>query len=163
MWLTFVLVEGTAFAVLSGPEELLAAFLFKLALACIICGWQPVNGRVQLWTLRLNPNLFLGASQLLVGLQSLMMYAYPYEDCLALPTDLVAVHLLFMAAVVTLLVLFLVADLLITAVRCKDKYRRKGRKKGHSSSKKKRGKNKKKKKKKKRSGKVSAVAPESYQ
>ena len=45
-------------------------------------------------------------------------YAYPYDECLPLPTDLVAINLLYMAAVVTLLVLFVVADLIFTVQRC---------------------------------------------
>ena len=73
VWLVFVLLEGWAFALLSGPNELLAAFLFKVAIAVLLWAWAPINGRVQLCALRLNPNAYFAATQLLVGLQSLIM------------------------------------------------------------------------------------------
>jgi len=117
IWLTFVIFESVTYAVLSGREELLVAFLIKACAAALVWGWAPINGEVQLGIIRMNPNAFLGASQLLVGFQNLIMYAYPYDECLALPTDLVAVNLIYMGSVIAVLVLCLVADLLTTVSR----------------------------------------------
>ena len=76
VWLCFSTLEGAIFAIVDGRIELLLGFIFKVVIAAVVWGWAPIEGETKLVGLRVNPNAFFGASQILVGVLYLIAYSF---------------------------------------------------------------------------------------